>query len=834
MAVRTARAARCFAATLLVLLAALVAPAIASATTYTVVSADDVADGTCPPAACNLRQAINSANASPGLDRIEFAIVPGGPQQILLTRPLPDIAGPTVVDGTTQPGYGGAPLVELSAGAAAASSGLRFRGGDSALLALVVNGFSGGSGVLLASDRNTIEGSYVGTDRTGTLDRGNREGISVTGVENRIGGLGSGDGNVISGNDNWGVGICAALIFGNFCSTATAAAPPTRNEVLGNLVGTDVSGNAPLGNQIGIRVATNGNVLGSPAEGGRNIVSGNFNGFEVYGTFNLVQGNYVGTNVAGAAPVPNANMAVRVDGNDNTVGGTVRGSGNVVSGNLREGIVLNSPATRNVVVGNLVGTDATGTAPLGNGAGSRGVLVNFTNGNRIGGPGNGERNVISANGVGLWIIGNANVLQGNFIGTDITGTQPLPNRGDGVQVQGNDNRIGGRNQGEGNLIAYNGDGGVKVYSGVRNPILSNSIFENRVGLGIDLGGNGLTPNDPGDADPGPNELQNFPELTTTRAGGGRTEGDGVLNSKPLTTYLLQFFRSERCDPSQHGEGRTLIGEREVTTDATGVATFSFGFSGGGQEGDVITSTATDPLGNTSEFSRCSQAGELISGSVTTLSPAAATNDVGTRHTVTATVVSFSDPGQTLAGVTVYFTVTGSVTTSGQCTTGADGQCSFTYTGPTFPGADLIRAYADADEDGQRDAEEVEGIATKAWVLPASTQGQVTGGGHAGGAGEVAFGFNAQSGSNGPKGRCNVIDRTTLLHVKCLDVVTLVVTATHATIYGNAEVNGQRTQYRIDVDDLGEPGAGRDTFTIQTDSGYVGGGVLTQGNVQIHR
>src|SRR5712691_4731645 len=109
-----------------------------------------------------------------------------------------------------------------------------------------------------------------------------------------------------------------------------------------------------------------------------------------------------------------------------------------------------------------------------------------------------------------------------------------------------------------------------------------------------------------------------------------------------------------------------------------------------------------------------------------LSPAAATNTVGTSHTVTATVNDqFGDPFQ---GVVVRFTVTGSVTTSGNCTTDAAGQCTFTYTGPSLPGADLITAFADTNGDGTLDAGEPTGTATKAWILPTSTPGQVTGGG----------------------------------------------------------------------------------------------------------
>ena len=123
----------------------------------------------------------------------------------------------------------------------------------------------------------------------------------------------------------------------------------------------------------------------------------------------------------------------------------------------------------------------------------------------------------------------------------------------------------------------------------------------------------------------------------------------------------------------------------------------------------------------------------------------------------------------------------------------------------------------------------------AWLLPASTPGQVTGGGQAPALdGRIAFGFNAQNRQSGPKGNCDVVDATSNVHVKCLSVTSLVVAGTHATFFGSATINAVVTNYRIDVDDLGEPGAGRDTFKIQTDTGFVAGGVLTSGSIQIHQ
>jgi hypothetical protein len=219
-----------------------------------------------------------------------------------------------------------------------------------------------------------------------------------------------------------------------------------------------------------------------------------------------------------------------------------------------------------------------------------------------------------------------------------------------------------------------------------------------------------------------------------------------------------------------------------------------------------------------------------------LTPADAVNQVVTSHTVTATVKSVT--AQPVSGITVRFTVLGSVSSSGSCITGGDGRCAFTYTGPQLPGADLITAYADADSDATQDPGEPFAEATKAWVLPTSTPGHVTGGGqilNAARNDKIAFGFNAKSDQNGVKGNCTVVDPSTVPNtmIKCLDVTSLIQSGTHATFFGNATVNNVAVTYRIDVDDLAEPGRGQDTFSIQMSSGYAAGGVLTGGNVQVH-
>jgi hypothetical protein len=212
----------------------------------------------------------------------------------------------------------------------------------------------------------------------------------------------------------------------------------------------------------------------------------------------------------------------------------------------------------------------------------------------------------------------------------------------------------------------------------------------------------------------------------------------------------------------------------------------------------------------------------------TLQPLNAVNPVGTSHTVTATVTDIS--GNPVPNTTVDFTVTGADSLPGSCTTDQNGQCPFTYQGPPLPGADAIRGCVNSVTPS------VCGDAAKEWVLPASTPGQVTGGGQImmPPTDKVSFGFNAQSDGTTTKGNCNVIDHDKRIHIKCDNVQALVVAGTHATFFGQADQDGVTTNYRIDVDDLADSGAGMDTFKIQTDQGYVAGGFLTAGNIQIHK
>ncbi len=202
-------------------------------------------------------------------------------------------------------------------------------------------------------------------------------------------------------------------------------------------------------------------------------------------------------------------------------------------------------------------------------------------------------------------------IQGNKIGTDVTGTLAIPNSVDGISIVSSPAggiTIGGTDPGDGNTIANSGRYGVYVNSGTGPcSILGNSIFANG-NLGINLNGapdgffGPVTANDPGDSDTGPNGLQNNPVLGFAGPAGSQTVVVGSLNSTPNTTFRLEIFANDAADPSGFGEGQTFLGFTNVTTDGAGDAAFTATLPGTVSIGQFVSATATDPAGNTSEFS----------------------------------------------------------------------------------------------------------------------------------------------------------------------------------------------------------------------------------------
>ena len=303
----------------------------------------------------------------------------------------------------------------------------------------------------------------------------------------------------------------------------------------------------------------------------------------------------------------NARLRIVIDGNSHFF--RLTSDDNVV-----RGLVLNDFFTglvvlgtsNNKIQGNFIGPDVTGTQAAGS---SNAIFVSEgSSANVIGGTSPGARNLVSGNEFGILVsdapggpVTQGNKIRGNYIGTDRTGKKDLGNRSSGVIISGGATTVGGRKAGNGNVIAFNGDGpsndGVSI-TGTENAILRNSIFAND-DLGIDLGADGHTLNDLTDADTGPNEGQNFPAITSARTTAHGTKIKGALNSVPGDSFTIELF----ANPASGDEGKSYLGQTIAVTDAvTGDGSFTFKPNKPVKRGKAITATATNPEGNTSEFS----------------------------------------------------------------------------------------------------------------------------------------------------------------------------------------------------------------------------------------
>jgi parallel beta-helix repeat protein len=508
----------------LLCVAALTAAASVFAGTFTVTNTNDSGGG-------SLRQAILDANTAAGPDTIDFNI-PGSPPFVILPLSiLPPLAGGTTLDGTTQPGYAGTPLIVLSTFSGA---GLRMTGtGSNTIRGVCIHDFS--AGVQIESNDNTLEGCFIGTDAAG-------------------------------------------------------AAPGPGN-----------------GTGIVITAGATGNVIGGSAPGAGNLVSGNTTGIQsTGGGANVIQGNLIGTDVTGNSAIPNSEGISLTGTTGFLIGGSNPGEGNVISGNTENGIHV-SVGNGCTIQGNKIGTNSAGTEALGNQYGISGSnapsLV-------IGGDFNaGEGNLISANqfdGISLGFGSNNAVIKGNTIGTDLlTATQPLGNGRAGVYLdQGTTGAlVGGVAAGEANAIAWNQTG---VWNdGVQNAIRANPIFFSQR-LGIDNYPDGVTKNDPLDADTGANLLQNFPFISSVDYGTTNLTVHGILKSSPNTTFDLDIFESPSCTPRPRDllQSAYYLGTQQVTTNGSGDAPFNLIVNDANAPTQPpISLTATDPNGNTSEFSQ---------------------------------------------------------------------------------------------------------------------------------------------------------------------------------------------------------------------------------------
>jgi CSLREA domain-containing protein/LPXTG-motif cell wall-anchored protein len=404
-------------------------------------------------------------------------------------------------------------------------------------------------------------------------------------------------------------------------------------KVQGNYIGTNADGTSAAGNQVGVNWEGVGDhddganaLVGGLLPAERNIISGNTNGGTASGSYPTngwtFQGNYIGVAADGVTGIGNATAggagSISIDiCEDVTVGGSVAGAGNVISGNLSHGLAPDR-VTNLTIQGNLIGTDYTGTVALGNGSGGlggAGITLQQVTG-VIGGDTAFERNIIANSpGDGIYLNNSDGmVIQGNHIGTGILGTEDFPNGQNGISMNlgSSGNLIGGANTGEGNIIRSSDQAGIVIADDsdgtTANSILGNSIFDNGE-IGIDLRPlYGESANDSSDADSGANDLLNYIDDFEYEEIGPDTELTFTLDV-PAGDYRIEFFSNTTADTSGNGEGETYIGRAEVTSLGAGSSSFSHTLVGlTGLTNISATTTeidvlATSGFGSTSEFSQ---------------------------------------------------------------------------------------------------------------------------------------------------------------------------------------------------------------------------------------
>jgi hypothetical protein len=612
----------------------------------------------------SLRQCINYANSNPGTT-ISFNIPGPGNQssggdswwRISPASALPTItANGTRIDGTTQTTNQGntntrGPEIELSGGGAGAGAdGLSVSGRNGTIRGLVINMFGQNGISLTTAGGSTVEGNYLGLDAIGTNGLGNvLAGISLQSNDNLVGGTSVAARNVLSGNF-YGIDINGG----------------TGNNVRGNYIGTDATGTIDVpnaGDGVIVRGTSPNNTIGGAVAGAGNLISGNDGGGINFGGANngiVVQGNLIGTDKTGTLKLANASWGIHFASDGNTIGGTTALARNVISGNDGPGIRTSGGAENNVILGNYIGVDITGTVKLGN----TGQGVFLPSGlNTVGGSAAGAANVISGNGNGVDIWNGAgNVVQGNFIGTDTTGLLDLGNTNYGVIIENTSvgNTIGGTGIGETNTIAFNGRDGILVIgaSSDSNVFSGNSIYSNGE-MGIDIFPDGVGTGS------GANNNKAAPAITSVNMSGSDFTAVATVSSGDA----VEFFRVNNAaspavaaDPSNSGEGYlylgrcvdnggncsgphidTTVGDANAAAGTLEVTLKTTGLSAG----DTVSGTASDATNGTSEFSANVIAVASLSCTVTTTADSGAGSlrqCINYANSNPGTTISFNIPG----------------------------------------------------------------------------------------------------------------------------------------------------------------------------------------------
>jgi parallel beta-helix repeat protein len=574
----------------------------AGAATFTVKNTNDAGNE-------SLRWAITAANNAPGDDDIAFDIPGAGPQVIQPASALPWLTEEVRIDGATQPGYAGQPLIEIDAvdvpnGLVLATSNSLVRGLAIHSAGLTLGaGAPNGNGIRIQGNGNTLLRNHLGTDAAGMAPFGNNNaGVRVVGSANQLG-LPY-HGNVIADNLNDGIEVISGA----------------ANVIQSNRIGLNTAGGA-LGNlNHGVDVYAGGTRIGG-AGAAANGISGNLQaGVRIMaGTGSVVTGNRIGLNQAGA-PRPNdvgielrsaaATVEANTIANNSAQGVRIQGNqhtlvANTVSGS-QSGIVVRGDDNA-IGAGNVVTANAFDGVRIENGA-----LGNRVEDSTL--EGNGRHGVALLNARRALVAG-AEIHSNGANGVHIDDSDPV-----GPFVTSSDHRVErsritengtsgvwiaasiGNTISDGNTLSSNGEDGVTVASGSSSTILGNTIKTNG-DLAIDLAANGVTLNDALDADTGANQLQNHPVLSAVSAAGNAAY---TLDAAPLRTYRLELYSSDGCNGGS--AARTV----DVTTDALGHAqgTFTGLKTTPAPRYFSITATAMSTVGlalrpaDTSELSPC--------------------------------------------------------------------------------------------------------------------------------------------------------------------------------------------------------------------------------------
>lgn len=590
----------------------LAAAGAADAATFTVTTTADVGAG-------SLRQAILSANATSTPDTIAFNIPQAGVVTIALQSALPALSQPLVIDGLSQSGGSGPPLVRID-GNPAVSSGVGLHltapGCSTAICAvtgLQIAGF--GIGIYVQSNNWSIRRNYIGNNGNSALANGN--GILVGATSGVIVGGPATERNLISGNSvsgiDVGAGAASLLIHGNYIGLDAAGTGALANargirvqaslgpidigglnqsegnvisgnvqygveldsdssnvRVRANRIGTNGTGTAALANGSGVRLAGGGHQVGGNGIAARNQISGNTQYGVLIGDLTgavVIAGNHIGTSSNGTAAMANGAGGIRVAGAGAalTIGGATAGDGNLISGNGQSGITLDAASNAVSILGNRIGTRADGNAALPN----QGSGVSLSGSNHLlGGASATARNQISGNGAdGVAIVASASGVGvlGNYIGTNANGSAALANGGSGIRVLSGTPgiRIGDAGAGEGNLISGNASRGIAL-DGTSNGVL---IRGNRIGTSAD--GNAAL----GNGETGILLNGNDHYIGGVGAGQGNlisgNAGSGITSSSGGGSSIQGNYIGTRADGNA-ALANTVYGIRVVQTDSLGI------------------------------------------------------------------------------------------------------------------------------------------------------------------------------------------------------------------------------------------------------------------------